>query len=675
MYVPAAITFDGFPVSGGVRYRGSSTFYQAYNPWSCSVTNLCGCPCDTPFPITGAGCKYPLALKLDERIGGVERLDLNNLDVDQSALRDVLARSMLNEVTPGQRFSFTRVYIGPSTEGGFIDLGLYLNLEHVDSEFVERRFLGEDPYRYSSGGYTPQSCINQLDQYDPEGGNPDGTCEERMASIRDFIAHMDEHVTNGDPNVAGFEAELDQYVDVDNLAWHYAFWVLMGTNDGAQHETIQDNFHSHLNGSGYDSGRLKFLASDVDRVFILPEQELDYPFPDIIPDTILGNDGIRLRMEHHVRHLMNTRFNEETFLCWGNGTGAMIVPELSGLSESNWASYIWPDFEETNWDNFDTRLSAILDYVNDRRTHLEGFSQFTREEAKILKAMHSPDPATEEAVEVKARIISKSLLEANLYWRTTGAFQKVAMSPGKLTEWCATIPAQDAHTRVEYYIEAIHVTGTGDAASYLPVTAAQHPFSYLVAESWSDSKVVINEVLAKGDDWIELHNPTNEDVFLNDFTLNQGEGPDVGFVFTEDLDPEDRTIPAGGYLVIHCDVDGMEPLNTDFGLSKNGDTVALYDGAGALVDHIRFARSFDLMSRGREFDGDYDWVEKYVPTPGASNGVFADFNGDLIVDTVDLNILLAAFGTTCCMGCPEDLNGDEIINTQDLLLLLAAYTG
>jgi hypothetical protein len=52
-------------------------------------------------------------------------------------------------------------------------------------------------------------------------------------------------------------------------------------------------------------------------------------------------------------------------------------------------------------------------------------------------------------------------------------------------------------------------------------------------------------------------------------------------------------------------------------------------------------------------------------------GLPEDINGDGVINTEDLLLLLAAWGP--CPGCPEDINGDGVVNTEDLLLLLGAW--
>ena len=76
-----------------------------------------------------------------------------------------------------------------------------------------------------------------------------------------------------------------------------------------------------------------------------------------------------------------------------------------------------------------------------------------------------------------------------------------------------------------------------------------------------------------------------------------------------------------------------------------------------------------------------------VPSPGAqgyaltvTGGVLdadlvgqcpADINGDGVVDTADLGILMASFGTG--MAGAGDINGDGIVDTADLGTFIAAF--
>jgi hypothetical protein len=61
-----------------------------------------------------------------------------------------------------------------------------------------------------------------------------------------------------------------------------------------------------------------------------------------------------------------------------------------------------------------------------------------------------------------------------------------------------------------------------------------------------------------------------------------------------------------------------------------------------------------------------DHVDTLLVVPG-------DVNGDRVVDSEDLILLLASWGE-CPKGCPADFNDDGVVDTEDLLTLLSNWT-
>ncbi|HOV77524.1 MAG TPA: lamin tail domain-containing protein, partial [Sedimentisphaerales bacterium] len=142
--------------------------------------------------------------------------------------------------------------------------------------------------------------------------------------------------------------------------------------------------------------------------------------------------------------------------------------------------------------------------------------------------------------------------------------------------------------------------------------------------------VAINELMASNanvvadeqedyDDWIELHNYGDDAV-------------DVAGCFLSD-DPADRTkwripatggaattIPAHGYLLLWADSETDEgPLHANFRLSASGESVALYDPQGGLLDQVTFRSLSPNTSYARLPDGNGSWQVCTAPTPGSSN--------------------------------------------------------
>ncbi len=164
---------------------------------------------------------------------------------------------------------------------------------------------------------------------------------------------------------------------------------------------------------------------------------------------------------------------------------------------------------------------------------------------------------------------------------------------------------------------------------------------HAAAPAMAESSIVINELMASNltysadpqgqfDDWVELYNAGAEPVDV------------AGLYLTDDVseprkwriptgDSASTTIPARGFLVIWVDGDTDDPgLHADFGLSADGDEVALFDSDGVTrLDRIAFGRQLNDLSYGRYPDGADDLRLMVMPTPGESNvgvtaGVVAD---------------------------------------------------
>ncbi len=110
--------------------------------------------------------------------------------------------------------------------------------------------------------------------------------------------------------------------------------------------------------------------------------------------------------------------------------------------------------------------------------------------------------------------------------------------------------------------------------------------------------IVINEINYNSSndyntqDWVELYNPREDVVDLSAWMLTDGSDKDPYLI------PEGTTISAQGYLVLAHDLNKFEALlpelrslqgNFRFGLSKNGDTLKLFDQHGELEDSVAYS--------------------------------------------------------------------------------------
>jgi hypothetical protein len=105
--------------------------------------------------------------------------------------------------------------------------------------------------------------------------------------------------------------------------------------------------------------------------------------------------------------------------------------------------------------------------------------------------------------------------------------------------------------------------------------------------------LVINEFMAmntggpvddngENDDWIELHNVSNQAVNAGRYVLTDNPLNNTKWKF-----PRNTVVPAGGYLIVWADEDSSQgPYHANFKLSGLGETLYLYDSNTVLQDEV-----------------------------------------------------------------------------------------
>lgn len=146
--------------------------------------------------------------------------------------------------------------------------------------------------------------------------------------------------------------------------------------------------------------------------------------------------------------------------------------------------------------------------------------------------------------------------------------------------------------------------------------------------------LVINEISAAGDDWIELYNSSSTDIDLSGLKIADDDGgmPKVD----EAADLDGGTVPAGGYFFIladqadpvptgpqtTCDPGTAPCIHTGWGLSApNGDHIYILDANDNVVldEPYPANATVDGESWARQPNGTGDFAVAATPTPGAMN--------------------------------------------------------
>jgi hypothetical protein len=138
----------------------------------------------------------------------------------------------------------------------------------------------------------------------------------------------------------------------------------------------------------------------------------------------------------------------------------------------------------------------------------------------------------------------------------------------------------------------------------------------------SNADAVVDPADGDSEDWFELYNPNPVPLSWGGYRLTDDPSVPAKFVI-----PAAIVLPAGGHLLVWADeepgqTDPKGDLHLNFNLRRSGDTVALYDPAGRLVDWVTFGAQANDVSEGRWPDGGPEpFYRMPIPTPRAANAV------------------------------------------------------
>ena len=124
------------------------------------------------------------------------------------------------------------------------------------------------------------------------------------------------------------------------------------------------------------------------------------------------------------------------------------------------------------------------------------------------------------------------------------------------------------------------------------------------------------------DDWFELYNPGETAVSLAGWRLSDSLADTAQFIV-----PTGVSLPAHGFLLVWADGQPEQSqiggeLHVNFRLSQGGETIALFDHLGQLVDAVEFGPQADDASQGRWPDGAPEpFFTLPRPTPAAANAL------------------------------------------------------
>ena len=596
--------------SCGVQFKGNST----YNP---------------------SNAKNPLNIKLDhvkkQNYQGWETLKLASGRNDPSALREVLSYELLRNYTEAPLSNFARVYINDKF------YGVFSSSESIDGDFQER-------YLYANDDNTRVKC-NPLSVFG-DGSSLKYYSEDSS----DYFSYYEMKSDYGWNDLAGFcnhlskdGGEIDKYLDVDRALWMLAFNNVV-VNLDSYTGPFRQNYYMIKD----DLGRMKPVIWDLNMSFgafsmistggqggnsltkmqnmtpYLRENDSNWP----LVNTLFTNPTYKRMYIAHCKTMLEEQITSGLYAQRGQVMQDLIAPDVKLDINS---TYSYTKF----LNNLNTSISGsggggqsfcgITELMEVRKAYLETNTAFTALPPAITDLLFPSKVVTNTAFSIIANISDAT--NSFVAYRHDGSelFTKIQLLDDGLNDdgmagdgIFGKVFSNGISRPIQFYIYS-----ENDNAGIFSPVRAEHEFHSITL---SAGGLVINEIMASNtktiqdqdgeyDDWIELYNNSDATINLENYKLS------------DKLDALDKwtfpsaTIAPNSYLIIWADEDQEQAgLHCNFKLSASGESVALSDANGTVLDQVTFPILGEEKTYGRYPNGTGSFAE-LDPTYNAENSV------------------------------------------------------
>ena len=533
---------------------------------------------------------------------GVEKLNLNGEHNDPTITRSKICWDIFAMAdVPCSRSSHTRLYINGEYRG------LYINVEHIDEEFIQKRF-------YQSHGNL-YKCLWPADLH-YQGQNPNNYKEapfgrrtydlktNREEDDYSDLAHFIDVLNNTPTNA--FPCEIEKVFDVDNYLKVIAIDQLIANWDGPI--VNKNNFYLYFNPSDQ---RFSYIPYDLDNTYGIDWFGVDWANTSIynwsalsgdyrpIYERILSIPAYQKRLSFYMDKFTQAYFNEEFMDAYILEKKAQLYPyrlnDFYANDDYNWSV-------QNFLDNFDEPVGlhvkyGLKDYAMERAESVYSQLKNIEESAFISKAniyrrnhQIEFDIFLENADQLIAAEFQYSINSGNY------EFLQLNFNNGHAQ---FIFPVTEAGT-MEYKIFLTSIS----SQTFWPLCGEKE----IQLGASPTPNLVINELMSfntgtasdesgEYEDWIELFNADNLTLNLEDYFLSDKEGnPDKWKMPYYQINP-------GEYVIIWADEDEPQGnLHSNFKLNREGEFLGIFSNSEndyEMVDGVYFPELNENQSYGR----------------------------------------------------------------------------
>lgn len=205
---------------------------------------------------------------------------------------------------------------------------------------------------------------------------------------------------------------------------------------------------------------------------------------------------------------------------------------------------------------------------------------------------------------------------------------------------------------------------------FVPTPGASNnptPVSIAINE-WmaSNTRTLLNPATLTYSDWFELYNYGNTEIDLSGYYLTDNAG-----FWNQWRIPNGTLIPPQQFLMVWADGDVSgtnrigNALHVSFQLSRNGDSIGLFNPEGEPVHLVTFGFQNSDISQGLFTDGNIAGVHQFmtVPTPGTNNTLGGNSYAPVLAAIPDAEVIEGTLLSFACSATDGDVPAQALTYT------------
>jgi len=557
---------------------------------------------------------------------GIEKMDLNADVNDPSLVRSKLAWDLFRYLgVSGSRSNHVLLYINNAF------YGVYLNTEHIDERYVKSRFDNNDGNLYrnlwpADLSYLGPSQDDYKYEYDGRPVYALRTNEkwDDYEDLSTLISSLNQY------NGTELKDELERLINVQQYLKAIAVDVMSGNWDGYNGD--KNNYYLYRD---QVSGRFEYIPYNLENSFGIDFREVDWSTQSIyswnldlrpLYEKVMGVEEYKAQYTMYIRQLAAymastglsnelARWNQQirdavaldTFYTkdWG-----FTISDFDGSMSGGWGGHVDLGVQEFMTARSVSALAEAIDVdAYPLFSHLRVDSRPDR--IDLDWSAEDDDPG----------------FSTTLHYRIDGGgwnhlLKEVPTEIDPVSgvfSYRDTIRSFSDTSEVELYFTVVDQGGQEnrypDTTLLFSYPLVSGPL-YINEFSASNSSIKMDE-FGEYDDWVEIYNASDEQVWLADYFLSDNMGSPGKYRFPE------QYIQSGAFYLVWLDGQKEQGVNhANFKISKEGEELRLSERPSTgfqLVDSIVFGLQETDISLGRQVDGGSAWIFFPSPTPNYSN--------------------------------------------------------